>query len=73
LPIWQAETGPSGRGAAVRELSGAEDPDKGSLPVQLLADVAVVFEARKAEQLSSAELVEALTALAERPWCEGRS
>jgi Protein of unknown function (DUF3631) len=69
---------------AIGEVIGADVPERarqvalaacgveeeGSLTNQLLADIRDVFEERGCDKLLSADLVEALVAMADRPWCE---
>ena len=52
-------------------LSGSEQ-DEGSYKTMLLADIKVVFAARGADRLPSAELCKALHDMEERPWSEWR-
>jgi putative DNA primase/helicase len=59
------------REAAVA-LSGEDDIDDASAGVQLLADIRAVFENRRAYRLTTSELLQALTAMEERPWNERR-
>ena len=55
------------RDAAVK-LSLHTSADHGSVRVQLLADIRALFEERKAERMTSVEMVAALCALEGRPW-----
>jgi hypothetical protein len=51
---------------AAKAISGAES-EPASIGVELLTDIKLVFE-RKADRISSAELIDALCADQERPW-----
>lgn len=54
---------------AALALSGDTD-ESDSIRVQLLIDIKAIFEKRQVDRLSSAALVETLTAMEERPWPE---
>ncbi len=56
------------RGACV--CLGREGSDEDSAGVMLLQDIAQVFEERKVSRISSADLVNALVSLTDRPWGE---
>lgn len=64
---WPAQT----RRAAVEAMTGRGEED-GSLGTELLRDVRVIFTERGVDRLTSGDLVEALVALADRPWPEVR-
>jgi putative DNA primase/helicase len=55
------------RAAALAACGAREDE---SLGVKLLDDIREAFEAAYKDELPSKELVEALAAMADRPWCE---
>ncbi|HYU57796.1 MAG TPA: DUF3631 domain-containing protein [Actinomycetota bacterium] len=61
---------PTAARAAAVELHSAEDEGDETFGVQLLADVARVFEATGSDRISTAELVEALKEHGEGPWAE---
>ncbi len=56
---------------AALALSGA-DTEEGEVGVLLLEDLKAIFEERGADRLPSAEIVEALVTLEDRPWPEWR-
>ena len=56
------------RRAAVALLTGEEREDGESLGVRLLRDVQTVFDERRADRLSTGELLDSLTGMAEAPW-----
>jgi len=53
---------------AARRVSGGERRVDGSAQVQLLADISELFDKRNTDRIASAELVEDLVGLEERPW-----
>ena len=57
------------RAIAVTKSNARGDDDK-SLGVILLNDIRAIFEARKQDRLSSAELCAALAEMEEHPWAE---
>jgi Protein of unknown function (DUF3631) len=56
------------RRAAVALLTGEEREDGESLGVRLLRDMQTVFDERRADRLSTGELLDSLTAMDEAPW-----
>lgn len=60
---------PTRAAAGFAHLS-ATDPDDDGLPTMLLADVRLLFAEARVERLFSADLVERLVALGDRPWAE---
>src|SRR5690606_13583832 len=64
---------PSRARRAARFLSGAADPADEGPAVQLLADLRALFEARGVDRLASAEIVETLATLEDRPWPEWKA
>ena len=55
---------------AARALEGAEDGSDSAAEVQLLNDIREIFREKQADIVSSAELVQTLHALEDRPWGE---
>ena len=55
-----------------RLLSGGGEDDEGSAAVLLLADIRALFTAQRIDRINSAELVETLARMEERPWPEWR-
>lgn len=58
---------------AARILSGAADPADEGPAVQLLADLRALFDARGVDRLASAEIVDALAKMEDRPWPEWKA
>ncbi len=58
------------RFAAMALVESEEDEDNASIGVTLLADIKDVFEARKADRISTVDLLFDLHAMEERPWPE---
>jgi len=61
------------RARAALQCAIAAAGDDESARVTLLADIRAIFAARGTDRLTSAELVEALTAMEGRPWAEWRA
>lgn len=57
---------------AAKLLSAADGDDEDSAGVQLLADLRGLFEERETDRLFSADIVEALGKMEDRPWPEWR-
>ena len=57
--------------AAALALSGQPDAD-GSLKVQLLGDIRAIFASRGMDKIHSADLVDALVSIEDRPWSDYR-
>lgn len=55
---------------ALAELGGAGVTEDESIGVELLSDIRDVFESRDVDRISTADLLEALVDMEERPWCE---
>jgi putative DNA primase/helicase len=55
---------------AFAKLTSTEDLDAQGVGSMLLADIAAVFNEKRADKLPSAELAEALAAIEGRPWAE---
>src|SRR5690606_6438562 len=58
---------------AARILSGAADPADDPPAIQLLGDLRALFEARGVDRLASAEIVESLAKMEDRPWPEWKA
>jgi putative DNA primase/helicase len=58
--------------AAALALSGGDAVPDGSTGELLLGDISEVFDSRRTDRLSSADLVDALAAREDRPWAEWR-
>lgn len=59
---------PTAREAAL--LAVGNEQDELPVKIQLLCDIREVFEMAEADRISSADLVEKLVAMEDRPWCE---